>query len=61
LPTAAWRFSCWIAVMTSAGAICCSAMRSGSSQIRMAYRRPKTSASLTPGTRRRTSTTLIWA
>ena len=40
LPAAACRFSGWIAVMTSVGAIRWLAIRSGSSQIRIAYFRP---------------------
>ena len=61
LPEAACLFSCWIAWMTSAGEIRWLAMRSGSSQTRMAYLRPKGFTSLTPGIRLSASTTLICA
>ena len=61
LPAAACRFSDLIAVITSSGEICSLAIRSGSSQIRMAYLRPKTLTSLIPRIRLSTSTTLIWA
>ena len=60
LPEAACLFSCWIAWTTSAGEIRWLAMRSGSSQTRMAYLRPKGFTSLTPGIRLSASTTLIW-
>ena len=57
LPAAAWTFSCWIARITSVGAIFMLARRSGSIQIRMAYLRPSTVASLIPLIRFRTSAT----
>ena len=59
LPEAACLFSCWIAWTTTAGAIRWLAIRSGSSQTRMAYFRPNGFTSLTPGMRFRASTTLI--
>ena len=61
LPEAACLFSCWIAWTTSAGEIRWLAIRSGSSQTRMAYLRPNGFTSLTPGIRLRASTTLICA
>ncbi len=57
LPAAAWRFSAWIAAITSDGAMSWAAIRSGSSQTRMAYLRPNALTSLTPGIRFRTSRT----
>ena len=57
LPAAAWTFSCWMAVITSVGAIFMLAILSGSIQIRMAYLRPRTVASLTPPIRLSTSAT----
>jgi hypothetical protein len=61
LPAAAWRFSDCIAEITSSGVICWLAIRSGSSQTRIAYLRPKTLMSLTPWIRLSTSTRLICA
>ena len=57
LPAAAWTFSCWIAWITSVGAIFMLARRSGSIQIRIAYLRPSTLASLIPLIRLSTSAT----
>ena len=51
LPAAAWLFSDWMASITSIGGMSWAAMRSGSSQIRMAYLRPNAFTSLTPGMR----------
>jgi hypothetical protein len=48
LPAAACRFSCWMAMITSDGAIRISAIRLESSQTRMAYLRPNDMTSLTP-------------
>ena len=61
MPDAACLFSCWIAWTTSAGEIRWLAIRSGSSQTRMAYLRPNGFTSLTPGMRFSASTTLICA